>query len=257
MSTLLTLMTTENQLKLTYLIFGTEQVTTLHLQGYLELEKKRTLRKVKTILKRAHWEASRGTPTEAADYCKKDGQWKESGTLQNPGKRSDLEEIRIKIKEGASEVEIAEQDFPQWCLYRRSFKRYKQLIALKRSWKTVVVVLWGDTGVGKTRFVMNQVMDQSIWIPGDYSWFDGYEGQEIVLFDDYRGEYPLQMFLKLTDRYQMKVPVKGDFAEWAPKKIYITSNTSPATWYRTADDRSQAAFWRRLEIVTFINKNIY
>lgn len=104
---------------------------------------------------------------------------------------------------------------------------------------------------------MDQVMDSTFWTPGDYEWFDGYNGQEIVLFDDYRGEYPIQLFLKLTDRYAMSVKVKGGFTNWCPRKIYITSNTCPSTWYKDADTRTLDAFWRRLNAVHFINKNLY
>lgn len=242
---------------ITYLIFGEEQVTTLHLQGYMELKTKRALSKLKKFLRRAHWEKAKGTPKQAAEYCKKDGKYWEIGTLMTPGRRSDLETIREKIQTGASELEIAEQHFSQWVVYRRSFSRYKALLSNKRDWMTKVIVLWGDTGVGKTRFVMNQIMDLTFWSPGDYKWFDGYKGQDVVLFDDYRGEYPLALFLKLTDRYPMSVPVKGNFTNWCPKKIYITSNCSPSVWYKDADNRSLEAFWRRLDVVHFINKNIY
>lgn len=158
---------------------------------------------------------------------------------------------------GKSVNDIAESHFSKWVVYRKSFTAYAALKIANRSWKTQVHVLWGITGTGKTRFVHDQIQDSTFWSPGDYQWFDGYIGQSIVLFDDYRGEYPLQLLLKLLDRYPMSVPVKGSFTSWCPKKIYITSNVDPDWWYKDADSRSIAALKRRLENVEFINQNIY
>lgn len=126
-----------------------------------------------------------------------------------------------------------------------------------RNFKTKVFVLWGPTGTGKTRFAHDQIMNTSSWSPGDYAWFDGYIGQDIVIFDDYRGEYPLQMLLKLLDRYPMRVPVKGGFTTWRPRKVYITSNLSPRAWYPTEDLVSIDALFRRLESIEEVKENLY
>jgi hypothetical protein len=120
----------------------------------------------------------------------------------------------------------------------------------------VNIVLWGRTGTGKTRFCYEQIKDSTYWSPGDYQWFDGYEGQRIVIIDDYRGEYPLPLFLKLLDRYPMRVPVKGSFVEWCPKKIFITSNIEPAHWYQT-DYESNCAMLRRLNTIHNITSDLY
>lgn len=174
-----------------------------------------------------------------------------------PGKRTDLLEIKAKIDNGATLGDIADTNFSVFLQYRRGLNAYISLKSIKRRWKTYVIVLWGYTGVGKTRFVYDQCGDRELWTPGDYNWFDGYNGQELVLLDDYRGEYAIQFFLKLTDRYPMQVPVKGDFVNWNPKKIYITSNEDPDYWYKDADLETKAAFKRRLDQIHVIRKPIY
>lgn len=161
------------------------------------------------------------------------------------------------MDEGKTVEDISESYFSQWVVYRRAFQEYVTQKAKPRSWKTQVFVLWGDTGTGKTRFCHDQVMDLEFWSPGDFQWFDGYKDQPIVIIDDFRGEYPLPLFLKLCDRYPMRVPIKGGFVNWAPKKIYITSNTAPRSWYVNADSRSLDAMIRRFDSVEFINKNLY
>lgn len=57
-------------------------------------------------------------------------------------------------------------------------------------------------------------------------WFDGYEDHEAVIFDDLDHESKPNrgMFLKLFDRYPMKVPVKGSFRQWVPRRAFLTSN---------------------------------
>ena len=173
------------------------------------------------------------------------------------GKRNDLLEIKEQIDNGATELEIASEHFSKWVVYRRSFQAYATLKATQRNWPTKTFVLWGKTGTGKTRFAMDQIMDLTYWTPGDYKWFDGYTGQDIVVFDDYRGEYKLQMLLKLLDRYQMQVPIKGGFTEWAPKKIYITSNIHPNDWYPMADRYSMSAMFRRFSRVEAVFESLY
>lgn len=100
-------------------------------------------------------------------------------------------------------------------------------------------------------------MNSTWWSPGDFQWFDGYFDQRIVIIDDFRGEYPLPLLLKLLDRYPMRVPVKGGFTNWAPTKVYITSNVQPEFWYPEADGRSTAAMLRRLDHIEYIKDPLY
>lgn len=246
------------KLELTYLIFGQEVVSTPHLQGYLELKKKSSLTSMKSFLKRAHWEKAKGTAVQASMYCKKDGRYEESGSLgPGQGARTDLNEIKECIENGKSEEFVAENYFSKWVVYRKSFQAYASMKSMERNWSTVVHVYWGKTGTGKTRFVMDQIMDSEFWSPGDYKWFDGYHGQPVVVIDDYRGEYQLQMLLKLLDRYPMSVPVKCGFTKWCPKKIYITSNIHPNDWYPLADRYSISAMFRRLSKIESCFESIY
>lgn len=269
-----------------YLVYGHEtgESGTHHLQGYVEWSKKISLKSLKKHLgtKRIHLEKANGSLDQNQAYCKKEGGVVfEDGTPMRPvgqldhqledlfistpncincyaqGKRNDLLEIKDLLDKGASQAVIAEQHFSKWVVYRRSFQAYTALKMKDRYFKTIVIVLWGLTGTGKTRYVWDQVQDRTIWCPGDYQWFDGYEGQDIVLLDDYRGEYAIQMLLKLLDRYPMSVPVKGSFRKWSPKKIYITSNLDPHGWYPDAHHESIKAMFRRFTAVEHIMENLY
>lgn len=247
----------------TYLIYGHEvgEQGTPHLQMYLETGKKLARSSIQRMpgLSRASIMVSRGSQKENQDYCRKEqDNIYEEGNPMRQGQRKDLEEIKEDIEKGVSEREIAELHFSQWVVYRRSFSAYRQLILeTPRTWITQVHILWGDTGTGKTRFCWDQIGSRTVWMPGDYQWFDGYCGQEIVIIDDFRGEYPIQLALKLFDRYPMRVPIKGGFVNWNPKKIYITSNRNPDYWWPEAETSSLRAFKRRITNVEEIRAPIY
>lgn len=245
-----------------YLVYGREvgEQNTPHLQMYLETSGKVSLSSIKKIpgLSRCHAEKSRGSFQRNRDYCTKEGNFIfEEGSPMQQGARSDLDEVKSLLDDGKSLESVADQHFSTWVRYHRSFQIYKSMKSSPRNWKTLTHVYWGKTGTGKTRFVMDQVMDDPFWIPGDYKWFDGYDGQPIVILDDYRGEYPLQLLLKLLDRYPMSVPVKGAFTNWCPRKVYITSNIHPREWYPQADSFSVAAMFRRISLLSSVFNNIY
>lgn len=85
-----------------YLIFGREigENGTPHLQGYIFFKNAIALRSAKAkISDRAHLESSRGTPKQASDYCKKDGNYEEYGELPKQGKRTDWERYKAWVLE--------------------------------------------------------------------------------------------------------------------------------------------------------------
>lgn len=82
-----------------YLVFGFETGNsgTPHLQGYIVFDTRRTLRFVRDFLgfhHPPHLEAARGTPESNRNYCIKDGDFREYGTLpQGQGRRTDFEDL--------------------------------------------------------------------------------------------------------------------------------------------------------------------
>lgn len=234
-----------------YLVIGREvgDSGTPHLQGYIELNERKHITWCKNVLHgRAHFEARRGKAQQAADYCKKDGQFFEEGKISQSkqGHRTDLDEIKQEIEEGADELTIAENHFHKWIIYRRSFEAYRGLVHGPRLRPELAVfVLYGDAGTGKTRFVVER--EPQLWISWDptLKWFDGYRGEEAVLLDDYRGGADFSFLLRLLDIYPLRVPIKGGTCPFNAKRIYITSNLPPKDWHSVCD-QSQAALLRRI-----------
>lgn len=173
-----------------YAVIGKErgEEGTPHLQGFFQLLARVRLASVKAIpgLGRAHLEARRGTPQEASEYCKKEGDFEEYGTIAGQGKRKDLSAVKKAIDEGAGVEELWENHFGAMVRYEGAFKRYRALHRRRDPNIPIeILVLWGPTGTGKSRFP--RLINPELFSLPDITlqWFDGYDGQETVLIDDF------------------------------------------------------------------------
>ena len=66
-----------------YVIIGEELSPTNqtpHLQGYIYIPSKKSLRQMKIVCPEAHWEIAKGSPESNKAYCSKDGRFQERGT---------------------------------------------------------------------------------------------------------------------------------------------------------------------------------
>lgn len=240
-----------------YIGFGREvgEQGTPHLQGLVVLARRLRLSQVRDLLPRSHLEVMRGSFQQARDYAAKEGDFVSFGEAPagGQGQRTDLTALKNDLDARKRTSEIANLHFATFLKYQRGILAYKNAIAVKRNWAPAVVVYWGRTGAGKTRAVYDNLADpEDIYVHSGGQWFDGYEGQPIVLFDDFGGsEFKLTYLLKLLDRYPMQVPVKGGFVSWTPHEIYLTSNRGPLLWFPNAHDEHVAAMERRFTNVVF------
>lgn len=69
------------------------------------------------------------------------------------------------------------------------------------------------------------VGDGSVYYKSTGKWWDYYQHEDTVIWDDFRGcDYNLSEFLKLLDRYPYKIEYKGGMCEFNSKSIILTSN---------------------------------
>ncbi len=219
-----------------------------HVQGYVEFADGKTLSAVKQIFgdDTLHLEPRRGTPREAADYCRKDGCILfEYGTLSSPGRRSDLEKVREFIADGKS-MEYVVQN----CSSYQGIKGAEKILLYcepPRDFPPVVYWFYGATGTGKTRRAMSLAEEYSrensgrIWISGkSLRWWEGYDAHPIVIIDDFRKDFcTFHELLRILDRYQYRVENKGGSRQLRAKIIIITSPYSPEITYDTREDIQQ------------------
>lgn len=204
---------------------------TPHLQGACCLNSQIAFSQIKTWpgLSRAHLEMMLGTPQDSLAYCtKQDSGAFVFGTLPQPGKRTDLEDAVQEVKDGKSLKELASSNGACVVKYYKGLTVLRSLLRPERVDPPKVYWLYGPTGTGKTRAAWECGKDiggvDGVWISsGGLRWFDGYDGQPVAIFDDFRTKgLEFNFFLRLLDRYPMTVEFKGGFVRWEPKYIFIT-----------------------------------
>lgn len=229
---------------------------TRHLQGHLELNRKLSMSQLgrKQGFDRIAWKVRRGTFDENEAYISKETVPERFGTRISVGRgaRTDLASLHASLKEGSTLEQISNDHFASYVRYQRGINAWFATNEKPRDWPTEVIVYWGETGSGKTSKAFEEA-PAAYMHPGG-SWFDGYTSQSDVIFDDFGGsEFKLTYLLKLLDRYPMRVPIKGSFTQWKPKRIFITSNLNPRDWFPNAHPGHVAALFRRFSRIEEIN----
>lgn len=251
-----------NPTYLTYLKYQIERAPTTgarHLQGCMISKQARSLGALKRDLglPAMHLEIARAWE-QAKDYAGKEetrveGPW-ELGYDQQ-GRRSDLEAPLAMVKAGKRDREIADEHPVVFA------KMYRGLAAVRaattRPWagRRQVAVFWGATGTGKSRTVDRYTAEEELYRVLDLKkgWFDGYQGEATVLFDECGAETvpPIDVMKQLLDVYGMRVQVKGGSACWNARRIVLCSNNPIEMWYPLASDADMEALKRRVEVFHF------
>lgn len=114
-----------------YMVFGRETAPTTgtpHLQGYIYCHSPMRITTLHTIpgLERAHFIVARGTPDQNREYCIKEGDYKEFGTLPQQGKRSDLSACMEILKDNPTRSgmkRVLEEHPGDFIRYHKGFEK--------------------------------------------------------------------------------------------------------------------------------------
>lgn len=238
-----------------YIVYGREVSSTLtpHLQGFVIFNNKQSVGAAIKHLHGCHVEvrSPNATNKQAADYCKKDGDYDEFGVLNQQGKRSDLAVIANQIDNGATIEQVATA-FP--ATYIRNYRGIANYKALKMKSYTPPALRgeWyvGPPGTGKSRKAREENPDA--YLKAQNKWWDGYNEEKVVIFDDLdKGAIGLGHHLKIwTDRYACSGEIKGGTIKLQHETFIVTSNyTIEQLW---ADDPEMAkAIARRFKVTYF------
>lgn len=188
-----------------------------HWQGVVRFKEPRRLGGLKRWHQKVHWEQCR-SPAASDSYCSDPGKRVEGddprlyvreGCIGKRGRgaRNDLLEVKEKLDSGVCEEKIADEHFVSWLKHERAFKKYKQLKVRKRTHQTNCTVYWGDPGTGKSHraFEESSAGGASVYYlekpTSGTLWWDGYDGQDHVVIDEFNGWMPLTTLKRLIDKY--------------------------------------------------------
>ena len=247
-----------NELECAYCVYGfefTEQKVP-HLQGYIEFTKAKTFNTMKKLIPEWHVEGRRGNAKDASNYCKKGEQphkewekYKEKGanfgknakfnergvlSTDRQGARKDLDYVRETALDEGMRVVTSLYN----CQQIRVAEKFLVYNDKKRDWHEGpcnVVVIWGESGTGKSQGVREYLEKRDIYYyvkNTSTKWWDGYDGEETVIIDEFRDTWwELDYFLGLVDKYEFRVEYKGGTRQMRARNFYITTDLEPGSWF--------------------------
>lgn len=252
-----------------YSVIGFEEGSekhTPHIQGYGYWKNARTIKAISKEMPRAHIEIAKGNAEQNRTYCIKSGEFNEFGTMPKQGRRNDLEQFKEAIFDGDSKKKLIDEHTGCMAKYDRFYKTCRSIVLEEEAKKMIppeIIAIIGDAGSGKTRMIYdNHHIDDIYKITmGDGSdnslWWDGYDGQDVILIDDFNNDIKLGYMLQLLDRYPMRLAVKGGFTYRCATKIYITTNLELHQWYPNCQSRHRDAIKRRIHNIINLKNQQY
>lgn len=216
-----------------------------HTHVYLLFQSPVRFSTLKKLFPEAHIEKAYGSSAQNRDYIFKEGEkWskdkkketnlsdthEEWGEMpeERQGERNDLIALYEMISEGKSNYEILEEQ-PQFIVQIERMDRVRQIIQ-EEEYKEIfrkmeVTYLYGDTGAGKTRSVMEQYGYKNVYRVTNYKHpFDQYKGQDVIMFEEFQSSIPVNQMLIYLDGYPVMLPCRYADKVACYTKVYIVSN---------------------------------
>lgn len=220
----------------------------VHQQFFMIFVKKKTMASVIKLIGPHHIEMARDLP-KSREYC-----MKEETQISKPveygiflsGKLEKGEPVReLKLKRV---IDYLEEHPREW----RSIKQLRELrneLSPFRSQLTNAVLLYGDTGVGKTRIISKIVSylgHAHAYYQDLTGWWDGYDAHPLVVMEEIR-QYPVTAILRLLDRTPLKVAIKGSSINFSSHLVMMSSNLDLTAIFGLHDTKTVQAIRRRIK----------
>jgi hypothetical protein len=180
-----------------------------------------------------------------------------NGRPSGQGARTDIEEVVEAIKKGeiTTEKELLDFNKPLFFKYKKTLLEVLDMYTPRRILKSEVYNYHGEGNAGKSHEVQKReynlqkdklppgltfeqfVQEEYVNIvslsgDGGCPFVHNYKRGEAVLFDefDYR-QVESSWWLRICDRWPCTINIKNGGMNWAPLRIYFTSNISAEFWW--------------------------
>lgn len=221
----------------------------------------------------AHIEKAYGSAKENRDYILKSGKWEndeksetsvegsfyEYGTL--PKERDEnnpkMSKLLDNIREGKQTTEIID-DTPEFAFRIRDIDVLRQTLLSEKyiteNRELAVSYIFGASGTGKTRSIYQEHDAKEICRITNYRIgkgisFDGYWGQDVLVFEEFNSQIAIEDMLNYLDIYPLYLPARYNDKVACYTKVYITSNLPLSEQYKDVQiyrPETWKAFLRRI-----------
>ena len=251
-----------------------------HLHCVFESKNGFTFSALKKIFPKMHLEPTQGSKEDVEDYIHKTGKFEEKdekviATAQvgeivgKQGARTDLiklDEIKALIFEDGKKPAEIFREYPQalksrnaveWLYWDKRKSETKPLRDIHVTW------LCGQTGSGKS-YIQLELYDKygedNFYLVNDYiNPFDNYQGEDVILIDEFRGQFRLADMLMYLQGYRQQIRARysNKYGLWT--KVFITSPVTPYELYRRDNDTTGSndklqQLYRRIDDIVFCFK---
>lgn len=210
-----------------------------HLQFAVYFKHARSLQSVGGLdvwPQRPHLEPVKGSVEDCVKYCTKDdgrlGSSVEVGDRPAQGKRSDLIAIYRLLREEGKTVRHAADLYPgSFMRYGRAFHTARYMFKEPEVERNCIL-FYGATRTFKSRNAAYVLGERPFYDHFGWKWWDGYEGEDIVIFDDFDWtQVEIRAFLKLAEYRPMRGQTKGAHVSVGAKWYIFTSNEALELWW--------------------------
>ena len=217
-----------------------------HIQFFLNFKSKARISAITKVNKRVHCE--KVLVNNGADkYCMKE-ETRVDGPIEfgvkpvQVNKKVDWDSVWQKAKEGKLEeipASIRVIHYNKLKSIAKDNMQFKDCDHLRGIW------VWGKAGAGKSRWARAQ--STSIYPKLCNKWWDGYQGEQVVVMDDFMPEHKIlcQQLKIWTDRYDCILETKGGAVHAQYQWFIVTSQYSIEEIWE--DSRDRAALQRRFQ----------
>lgn len=227
----------------------------------------------------AHIETALGSSQENRDYIRKEGKYlnsekKETNHIETFEEFGEMpldkaaknesvsEQVLQMIENGYSDYDIIHR-FPSYGVKINHIEKMRQTILEnenKTKWRDVKIhYIYGETGTGKTRSVMEKYGYENVYKITNYEHpFDGYKGELVIIFDEFRCGISFTDFLQYLDGYPCRLPARYADRIACYTEVYIISNISLRKQYpniQLEQPQSWNALIRRITDITHYTRN--
>lgn len=250
--------------KITYLLYGNEigEQGTPHLQGYVELKNGTTI----SALQKGYFSGigaaifvAKGNAQQNYEYCTKGGMFTEYGKFTKQGERNDLNKIKDEIIDGAKVDDIVMDRPMVYHQYGRTLHKIEDLVMRKkyRTEMTKCIWYWGKTGTGKSHSAFLGFTPDTHYVHNlNEQWWDGYTQQDIVVFNEFRGQIKYNELLDFIDKWPKTVKRRNrEPIPFISKLIIITCPMRPQELYGGDQLDNIDQLLRRIEIIELTEKH--